>query len=167
MGLRAQVDPIFLRKHMSLRCVHLPALRTSSPIVKRALRQLGSNAVAFRGLRAGSVTACAITRFTATVSLVPTAPLQAARSRIGAGVVPNVSSPTVAGSRTRHRAPLKHNGQRWRALAVRDYKSRALPTELRWRTGSYLSDAGLDPVRWSLGPVACPAPRGRRPKDAG
>ena len=42
-------------------------------------------------------------------------------------VVPNISSPTVPGSRTHHRASLKHNGQRWCALAVLDYESRALP----------------------------------------
>ncbi len=42
-------------------------------------------------------------------------------------VVSNVSLLTVAGSRSYHRAPLKHNGQRWRALAVRDYESRAPP----------------------------------------
>ncbi len=42
-------------------------------------------------------------------------------------VVPNISSPTVPGSRTHHRASLKHNGQRWCALAVQDYESRALP----------------------------------------
>src|SRR5437867_3976383 len=42
-------------------------------------------------------------------------------------VVPNVQSPIVAGSRVRHHAPLKHNGQRWQALAVQDYESRALP----------------------------------------
>ena len=42
-------------------------------------------------------------------------------------VVPNIASPTGAGSRIGHRAPLKHNGQRRYALAVRDYESRALP----------------------------------------
>src|SRR5579859_6027451 len=42
-------------------------------------------------------------------------------------VVSNVSLPTVAGNRRRHRTSLKHNGQRWRALAVQDYESRALP----------------------------------------
>jgi hypothetical protein len=42
-------------------------------------------------------------------------------------VVPELPSPTSAGGRVCHRAPLKHDGQRWQALAVRDYESRALP----------------------------------------
>jgi len=42
-------------------------------------------------------------------------------------VVPTVQSPIVAGSWVRHHAPLKNNGQRWCALAVQDYESRALP----------------------------------------
>jgi len=42
-------------------------------------------------------------------------------------VVPNDSSRTVAGNRVRHLRPLTQNGQRWRALAVHDYESRALP----------------------------------------
>jgi len=33
----------------------------------------------------------------------------------------------VAGHRVRYPVLLKHNGQRWCALAVRDYESRALP----------------------------------------
>ena len=42
-------------------------------------------------------------------------------------VVTNVASPTVAGGRARHRAPLKCDGQRWHALAVTAYESRDLP----------------------------------------
>ena len=42
-------------------------------------------------------------------------------------VVPHFPSRTSAGNRIGHRTLLKRNGQRWRALAVRDYESRALP----------------------------------------
>lgn len=42
-------------------------------------------------------------------------------------VVPTGSALTVAGSRARHRAPLKYKGQRSCALAGRDYESRARP----------------------------------------
>ncbi len=41
-------------------------------------------------------------------------------------VVSTVSSPNGAGHRLRLRARQKHNGQRWLALAVRDYESSAL-----------------------------------------
>src|SRR5712664_2518029 len=49
------------------------------------------------------------------------------RGRVVPMVVSNISFPTVAGNRIGHRASLKHNGQRWHALAVQDYESRALP----------------------------------------
>src|SRR5712664_1086075 len=49
------------------------------------------------------------------------------RGRVVPMVVSNISFPTVAGNRIGHRASLKHNGQRWCALAVQDYESRALP----------------------------------------
>ena len=42
-------------------------------------------------------------------------------------VVPNIPAPTGAGNYVGRVAPLKHNGQRWCALAVPDYESRALP----------------------------------------
>ncbi len=42
-------------------------------------------------------------------------------------VMPRDSLVIIAGHRARYPVPLKHNGQRWRALAVRDYESRALP----------------------------------------
>jgi hypothetical protein len=42
-------------------------------------------------------------------------------------VVPNTSLLMVAGNRRHWLTAPKHNGQRWRALAVRDYESRALP----------------------------------------
>jgi len=42
-------------------------------------------------------------------------------------VVPTNSSRVVAGSRVRYLLALTHNGQRWHALAVQDYESRALP----------------------------------------
>ncbi len=47
-------------------------------------------------------------------------------------VVPNISSPTVAGSRTCHRAPLKHNGQRWCARTLPHGCTLCTP-ELRYR----------------------------------
>jgi hypothetical protein len=39
-------------------------------------------------------------------------------------VVSSILLPTVAGNRIGHRAPLKHNGQRREALAVREYEPR-------------------------------------------
>src|SRR2546426_1129126 len=42
-------------------------------------------------------------------------------------VVPSPSFLLVAGRRSPRLTPSKHNGQRWRALAVPDYESRALP----------------------------------------
>jgi len=42
-------------------------------------------------------------------------------------VVPNAPSRTVAGNGAPYLLPLTHNGQRWCALAVQDYESRALP----------------------------------------
>jgi hypothetical protein len=51
--------------------------------------------------------------------------------RFRTSVVPTVvtidSSLLDAGSRQGQPVPLKYNGQRWHALAVRDYESRALP----------------------------------------
>src|SRR5467141_1790175 len=42
-------------------------------------------------------------------------------------VVPRNRLLTVAGRRSLHCSPCNHNGQRWLALAVPDYESRALP----------------------------------------
>ncbi len=54
-------------------------------------------------------------------------PDQPALSVVVPMVVPNVPSSLVAGNRAPYVLPLTHNGQRWRALAVQDYESRALP----------------------------------------
>jgi hypothetical protein len=42
-------------------------------------------------------------------------------------VVPAGALPLVGLRRSRRRISDKHNGQRWHALAVQDYESRALP----------------------------------------
>jgi len=54
-----------------------------------------------------------------------------------------------AGSRLGQPLPLKHSGQRWHALAVQDYESRALP----------LSYGGDGSIRYS---IMQPIPREQR-----
>src|SRR5438093_3064705 len=60
-------------------------------------------------------------------------------------VVPNSSLLVDAGNRRHWLTPPKRNGQRWWALAVRDYESRALPLSYGG-VGAKVSDVRPHPV---------------------
>src|SRR5262245_10553023 len=74
-------------------------------------------------------------------------PRQLRMSLVVPMVVPALLSLSIAGNRAAPRTALKHNGQRWCALAVQDYESRALP--LSYGGGRGRKSASCSATRYS------------------